>query len=155
MAWTDPTNWQAGDPLTADRLNTEVKDNLVHLKNKPVVTYQSTSSYSTSSTGYIVVDSTNLSHTLVTEGGNVLILCSGYATNNTAGSNNHFGVSVDGVDNIHLSVFTQDVANRLYPVSFHLLATGLAAGTHTFELKYSTSGGGLFFYRPIFTAQEL
>lgn len=33
MAWTSPTTWVAGDPLTADRLNTELNDKLEALYN--------------------------------------------------------------------------------------------------------------------------
>lgn len=87
MAWTTPKTW-AAEPLTSSDLNTYVRDNQNHLKNRLDNNAEHTanegSDYTTTSTSFVDVDATNFSHTITTNGGAVLIGFAGSGQLSTA-----------------------------------------------------------------------
>lgn len=72
--WTNPKTWVTGDVVTADDLNTEVRDNLMYLKSAN--TYSEVSAdmtYSTASASWADIDPTNLSLSVTTRGGLLML----------------------------------------------------------------------------------
>jgi len=76
MAWTAPKTWTVDGVLTAADMNTYVRDNLHYLlsPNKGVIIRNNNGDYSTTSTSWVDVDATNLSLTITTHGGPVLVI---------------------------------------------------------------------------------
>jgi hypothetical protein len=73
-AWTTPRTWVTDELVTASMLNTHIRDNLNALKTPPHNSYSTTGNYSTTSTSWVDVDSGNMSLTVVSAGG-PLIIC--------------------------------------------------------------------------------
>lgn len=142
-AWTAPKTWNTNDLVTATDLNTHLRDNLDWLKAPPTANYvaNQASDYTTTSTSFVNVDGTNLSLTITTTGGNVLIGFSGAVSNTAAGSVTYLDVEIDGVrfagDDGVVGV-AQNIANYSVNAGFVVLKTGLSAGSHTFKLQWKT-----------------
>ena len=123
--------------------------------------------YTTTSTVFVDVDATNLTLTLETHGGPVLVFLTGRSSMSGVGSLTYFDVAVDGVragtpsaGDAGLTAFTSPATNAQHNVSFSFLVTGLAAGEHTFKLQWRVSSTTATLYAnsnsPIhFTAIEL
>ena len=147
MAWTDPRTWAVDDLVTADMLNEQIRDNLNTLKSPPSDNYELNegSDYTTAQTSFVAVDATNLTLTLVTGGGDVMVHFHGNVEHGTPSSIN-FEVYVDGValagnDGVIRARPTATAAGGTVCVAFTRLITGLAAGTHTFALYWKTGAG--------------
>ncbi|MBC7292627.1 MAG: hypothetical protein H5T84_00730, partial [Thermoleophilia bacterium] len=86
MAWTAPVDFVAGAQLNAEQLNL-IQDNLRALKAPPSqqILRSNGGSYTTNSTTPVKVDSANLSITLQTAGGDVLVWFSGAVSLSTVG----------------------------------------------------------------------
>ncbi len=92
------THWQVDELVTADLLNTHLRDNLNALKSPPSqqAVRDNEAAYSTTSTSFVVVDGTNLKITLTTTGGDVLVRFTGTAhADSTSGRQMSFDVQVD------------------------------------------------------------
>lgn len=143
MAWTQPKTWSS-EPLVAGDMNTHIRDNLEALKDPPSDNYElnELSDYSTTSTSFVDVDSTNLAFTIVTNGGDVLIGFHGTVSGGTGNIDPCFDVDIDGTlvagdDGIIVSQSGARLA-----VSFVRLVTGLSAGSHTFKLQWKARNAG-------------
>lgn len=144
--WTTPRTWAMNELVTESLLNQQLRDNLEYLSSRPFAEYQWTSSYTTTSTSFIAVDSTNLRLSLTTNGGDVLVLLAASASNNTSGADNFLDVAVNGVRKGGVNgIYGFDTAstNNPFNVSVPIIIDGLAAGSHTFELQWRTSAGTL------------
>ena len=158
MTWTTPKTWVTGEALTASDLNTHVRDNLDYLKDAiddltspPTDHYEcdEASDYTTTSTSFVAVDSTNLRLTITTNGGDVLIVFTGSVANSAAGYRTYLDIEVDDAsylgDDDGLVVFS-NAANYNTPPSLVALAQNLSAGEHTFELHWKVEGGTATLY---------
>jgi hypothetical protein len=145
MAWTTPKTWSVGELVTASDMNTHLRDNLNALKTPPSAHYvlDQASEYTTTSTSFVDVDATNLSSTITTNGGDVMVIFSGVFNHNTNGAIIFLNLSVDGA-NVQpedgIVSATLQAANRSNIVLFYMV-TGLPAGSHTFRLRWKTSSG--------------
>lgn len=146
MTWTSPATWSVGQLVTAADLNTQLRDNLLALKNPPTAHYKlnESANYTTNSTVFVDVDATKLALTIVTSGGDVLV---GFAGSLLGTSRAYLDVAVDGVafggdDGIMLVQNT----GASVGASFVILVTGLAAGSHTFKLQYKVDSGSATLY---------
>ena len=150
MVWTTPKTWSS-EPLTSLDLNTYVRDNQNHLKDRLDASasriVSGSSVISTTSTAFVDVDSLNLSLTLTTHGGDVLLGFTGSVKNRVNSGITSLNVSVDGVDYIADDGIVSyqsaggDGAIRNKPMSFVLLIAGLNASSHIFRLRWKTSRG--------------
>ena len=148
MAWTAPKTWSS-EPLTSLDLNTNVRDNLNHLKDRldsgadSVVSGQDF--LATTSSEFVDVDAVNLSLALTTHGGDVLLGFTGTLISTRSGSSVYFNVAVDEVahfadDGIIVNtIASAGDNNRHKPLSFVVLIPGLSAGSHTFKLRWKTT----------------
>lgn len=147
MAWTAPKTWSS-EPLTSLDLNTNVRDNLNHLKDRldsSAGNFLSGQSFlQTTATDFVDVDALNLALTLTTHGGDVLLgfICS---VQSTRGGSIFFNVAVDDVDYVaddgivaHQVSGSVD-SNRNKSLSFVMLISALSAGSHSFKLRWKTS----------------
>ena len=150
MAWTAPKTWSS-EPLTSLDLNRNVRDNLNHLKNRLDSSASKTVSgeafLQTTATEFVDVDAVNLSLSLTTHGGDVLLGFTGTTQSARAGGSVYFNVAVDDVDYvaddgiIRNQISGSNDNNRHKPLSFVMLIAGLSAGRHTFKLRWKTIAG--------------
>jgi hypothetical protein len=144
MTWTFPKTWFAGELVTADLLNTHLRDNLNALHARPKAVYKDNAcSYSTSSTTFVDVDSNNLTLSIDTTGGDVLVLA-------------NVTVSITGsawTDRVNLSVTCDGVLATVRPqvtrygsndnkinLSLIAIVSDLTIFTHDFVLRWSVTG---------------
>lgn len=147
MAWTTPKTWSS-EPLTSIDLNTYVRDNQNHLKDRlDNAASRSVSGaviLASTANEFVDVDPTNLSLTLTTHGGDVLVGFTGTVSNSNNNASTKFNVAVDGVDYIAddgVTAMTNSASGdngRTKPLSFVLLIAQLSPGSHTFKLRWKT-----------------
>lgn len=144
MAYTQPTTRNTGDSITASVWNTDLVDNIIALKNPPSAQYTANeaANWTTTSTSFVDVDTTDLSLAITTTGGDVMIGWCGNVSG--ANINIHFDVTMDGTriatDDGIVGVFaTTTVLNAA--VSFVRLVTNVAAGSHTYKLQWKVNSG--------------
>ncbi len=156
MAYTAPRTWVAGEIVTATLMNTHLRDNLIALKDPPsAASSLNVSDLSTTSTSFTNIDGTNLSLSVTTTGGDLMVGFSGsFVMTNTDLSSRCRGAldfTVDGTrqgntDGI-LSLGEGGFADHAddeggTPVSFVRLVTGLAAGAHTINMQWKAASDG-------------
>jgi hypothetical protein len=154
-AWSTPRTWVTGEALLASDLNAQVRDNVSFLKEPPFSLRQmnEAADYVTSATSMVEVDGSNseLSLTISTGGGNVLVVFFGTFSHSALYGRCQLDVEVDGVmlggDN-GLIQSRSPIAGTsgAFSVSFAAVKTGLAPGSHTFKLMWATSGASLTLY---------
>lgn len=150
MAWTTPKTWSS-EPLTSLDLNSNVRDNLNHLKDRLDSSagnfLSGVSLLQTTATEFVDVDAVNLSLALTTHGGDVLLGFTGTVQCQQGGGSVYFNVAVDNVDYVaDEGIIRQQISgsvdnNRPKPLSFVMLIPGLAAGSHTFKLRWKVNSG--------------
>jgi hypothetical protein len=146
MAYTTPTTRSTSDLITASIWNTDIVNNIKALKDPPSSQYvvNEGSDYTTSSTSFTAVDGTNLSLTITTVGGAVLVHFHGTVD----GAKAYFDVDVDsgggtaGDDGICVGEF----GSAAVPCTFTRRITGLSAASHTFELQWKVASGTATLY---------
>src|SRR5690349_6213759 len=97
MAWTAPKTWTVGEPLTAPDLNAHIRDNMLALKAPPtdLVRLDEPTDYTTTSTVFVPVDTSVLTLSFITFGGDVMIVFFGNVANTTQGT--FIDIEFDGV----------------------------------------------------------
>lgn len=146
MAWTSPKTWSS-EPLTSSDLNTYVRDNQDHLKDRldnsasKIVT--GSSAPTTSSETFVDIDSEKLSISLTTHGGDVLVGFTG-TVKSTGFRPVFINLAVDGVLYFADDGITQHQAgadgirNLSVPLCLVMLVADLEAGAHTFKMRWKT-----------------
>ena len=147
MGWTTPKTWTS-EPLTSLDLNTFVRDNQNHLKDRidavDSAIVSGKANFSTTARDWVDVNATSLALTLTTHGGDVLVGFTGTILHGSHDGVSYFNIAVDDVDYFADDGVTryQNAANyanlRYVPLSFVVLITGLAAGSHSFKLRWKT-----------------
>jgi len=150
MTWTTPkTDWNTGELVAATHLNA-IGENLVALKQPPTAVYTTTADIEGRNEAFLDVDSDNLSLTITTTGGDVLVHFHGSMERiNYDNSMVYCDVAVDGArQGEDLGIVRAYVNSDDRAVSFTHLIQNLAAGSHTFKLQwkiqYRTVGIKLF-----------
>ncbi len=165
MAWTQPRTWNVGELVTADLLNTHLRDNLNALKDPPTGAVSASADYSTTSASFVYVDEPTLAHTLVTGGGDVLVVFFGAVLHNSAAAayvaldvevnGSRLGGATNGL------LYLRVPQNIILPVALTYLHMTLPAGTHTFKLMWRTTAATASLlhsssdYRPQFWVREV
>ncbi len=167
--WTTMRSLATGDLVTEADMEA-LRGNIEYLldPSHQRILRTAASSYLTTSTTFVDVDSTNLSLSLTTHGGPVLVIFSGCVYGSVTSVRAYLDVAIDGTRHagtpLGLLQFgglgTAPADGR--PAAFSLLVNGLEAGTHTFVLQWAASSSGTIyllaqtFYNPIqFAAIEL
>ena len=149
MAWTTPKDWSVDEQLTASKLNIHLRDNMNALKSPPSndSALNLGSDISTSSTSFGDVDGTNLSLAITTNGGDVMVGFHGSFEAGTV-SRVYLDVYVDTADDGGDDGYVVQGLSANIPetVSFIRLITGLSAGSHTFKLRWKSTGVSVTLY---------
>ncbi len=149
MGWTTPKTWSS-EPLTSIDLNTYMRDNQNHLKDRldssAVKSVNGTRNIRTTSTIFVDVDEENLALDLTTHGGDVLLGFTGSVLNTDTAGMMNINVAVDGVDYVADDGIVRNNPgvgdnNRYKPLTFVMMIPGLAPGAHTFKLRWKVSYG--------------
>lgn len=144
--WTDPRTWVDLDLVTAADLNEQVRDNLLHLKARPVARasdYDGTVS-STSSTSF--VDVTGASVSITTSGSSRLLILASGTWANSGLSESQLTVDLDGT-NLGDATYGMNRLNPSRGDSFgafsitHLTSAAVSNAAHTVKLLYKTNSG--------------
>lgn len=140
MAWTEPKTWTA-EVLTSSDLNTHLRDNLSALKNPPsdFYTFNEGSDYTTTSTSFTNVDGTDLSFTIVTYGGDLIVHFDGYCANGAGYV--LLDVTIDGVRQFGDDGAIKTLVNSGGPISFTRIISGIAAGSRVVNLVWKVAAG--------------
>jgi hypothetical protein len=140
MPWTQPKTWTS-EPLTSSDLNMHLRDNLEMLKAPPTASYtlNQATDYTTTSTTFTNVDATNLSLTIVTSGGDVMVHFDCFCANATGAV--YLDFTVDGARHAGDEGVARTLSNSGQSLAFTRLVRGLTAGSHTFNLQWRVSGG--------------
>ena len=141
MTWTAPkTDWSTGELFAAEDMNA-IGANLAALKDPATAAYTTTEDINVDIREFTDIDSDNLSLTITTVGGDVLVHFHG-----SVQRNNHrwvyFDIDVDGTrlggdDGILRTHIAHGDGHDI--VSFSRLIQNLSAGSHTFKLQCKTS----------------
>lgn len=147
MAWTSPKTWTS-EPLTSSDLNTYVRDNQDHLKdrldNSASKIVSGNVTLSTNSETFVDIDSDKLSISLLTHGGDVLVGFTGTVKTTTTSRPIFYNLAVDGVhyfadDGVMQTIGGADgFRNQPVPLCLVVLVTNLDAGAHTFKMRWKT-----------------
>lgn len=149
MGWNSPATRVTGELITAAIWNSDIADNLNYLLNRPSGQQNAdeVSNYSTSSTGFVDIDSTDLALTVETHAGVAYVHFEGSIK--IAGSGSELGyleVVVDGVqvagDSGIMCIQRSTNFNDVYvPFSFTRRVPGLSNGSHVFKVQWKVSAG--------------
>lgn len=152
--WKTPITWTVDQLVSADDLNEQVRDNLEYLlsPNHQQIIYNNGGNLTlTNVVNFQDIDSANLSITLNTHGGPVLVRFMSSGHSNGTSNPCHLDLTVDGtrVGAAHtLGLLTLGIDNAAWiPVNLSLLITGLAAGPHIFRPQWRTQASGTFTLR--------
>lgn len=147
--WATPVkDWSDNALVTAADLDTEIRDRMEFLKAPPTdyVRVDEGADYTTTSTTFVDVDSLgdpDLSLTIVTAGGDVLVGFSGAFQHSSVAVRIALDVAVDGVrlggDDGLISGACAGSQNGYLPMAFVAMVRGLSAGSHTFKLQWKTA----------------
>lgn len=153
MAYTQPTTRNTGDSITASVWNTDLVDNLIAIKNPPTDSYVADegADWTTTSTSFVDVDGTDLSLTITTTGGDVIVHFHGVFLMSFNSDIVKLNVSLDGVnvaadDGITGASFYNSASALKLPISFTRLITGVSAGSHTFKLRWRVAANSVTLY---------
>ena len=149
MPYHDPKTWAVGEKVRATDLNEQIRDNVDYLLNRPGATQlvNEGSDYTTSSTTFADVDATDLSKTITTAGGDVLVLFVSSIGMSTTGCRAYLDIMVDGAlvggdDGLTVVGYGGDAREERHNVVVAYLVTGLSAGSHTFKIQWKRRGSG-------------
>ena len=148
MAWTTPRTWVAGEVVTASQLNAHVRDNLNFLLNGRILSYivrAGSSDYTTTSTSFTPVDTTNLRITATPNSGRVVLVATGHWKHSSSTGKLYGDFILDaagaatrvgGTDGLALQVMSS--VGAAWPFMLIGLFTGLSVASHTFDLAWKT-----------------
>jgi hypothetical protein len=154
-SWTIPKDWTTDEVLTAVNFNTHVRDNLKALKDPPTDSFVANegTDWTTTSTSFVDIDATDLSLTITTNGGAVMVGFYGSLT--TPAGAGYLDVDVDGTRWAGDDGLIRATANQSSAVCFVILVTGLSAASHTFKLQWKAgSSATLTLYAGAGTAAQ-
>jgi len=147
MAWTTPPTFASGQVVTAADLNSYLRDNTNYLfsgRPSASVLRVTTSDYSTNSSSFVDIDSTNLVLTLTVSSGRVLLMMNA-TWGMTGGAAAYLDWIVDSTTRLGgtYGLMAGGVQSNVCLVG---LATGLSVGSHSFKPQYRSSGSLIYAY---------
>lgn len=145
MAWTTPKTWTS-EVLSSANLNTHLRDNLNYLFAPSTADFTTTANYSTTSTTFVDVNSTDFSLTIAPAGTEVWIFFRGSINSNTGTNASAMDLTKDGSslssETSGVVQFTSTTAIQV--VSFVFRVTGLTPTTsYNFKLQWLTAANTL------------
>jgi hypothetical protein len=149
MPWTDPITYVANERLTGAQMNEALRDNMLALKYPPTASYIAkgrTADYSTTSTSFTAVDSTNMALSITTtgngSGGNADVMIGLCGTVYSAGSIRiYFQILEDGVALNADDGLLVSEGSGVRPVGFMFLRANATPATHVYTLNWKVGSG--------------
>ena len=146
MTWHDPKTWNTGDLLTAQEMNSQLRDNLRYLKELPYAqsTIRQETNYSTGSRGFVDIDASALSLTLRTAGAAQIGFLGTFQMDRS--SVLYLDLMVDGVrlgNDRGMSYLRFSEANQPQGFAFTLLRDQLTPGERTFRMQWRVLSGNV------------
>jgi hypothetical protein len=148
-SWASPTTWNTGQALIAVDMNAQIRDKLNAVKNLAAfdIVIDEASNYSTSSTTFATIGGAELSATITTGGGTVLVGFSGEFSFVTQAAF-FMDILVDGNrfygDD---GMFSHIINNtQFHHIGFVRPITGLSAASHTFALQWKVTANTVTLY---------
>lgn len=144
MAWTTPATQTTGTLITASKWNEQITNNLAALHDPATDSYVGNegADWTTTSVSFVDIDGTDLSLSITTTGGDVLV---GFHGNLASGANTFLDVTMDGVavagDDGIIAIQGAGSTAPGRPVAFTRLITGVSAAAHTFNLRWKVASG--------------
>jgi len=140
--WTPAKTWSVDEILTADDLNTYVRDNTTALHDRPADSVVTDGSGNQTTTSTSFVDVTGVEVTIEVSG-HVMIGFNGMLGTSVIGGWVHLDIEIDGVrvgedDGI---AGAKTSAGSRTPVSFTWLSDELDPGSHDIKLQWKVSSG--------------
>ena len=139
MTWTTPkTDWTSDDLVAARDMNA-IGENLATLKNPSTAAYLTAEQIFADTNGdFLDVDSTNLSLTITTSGGDVMVHFDGVLQRHSGrDTDNCFDIDVDGNrQGGEDGLMRTRIHGTRINESFSRLIRNLSAGSHTFKLQW-------------------
>ena len=159
MAWTTPKTWSAGEALTADLMNEQLRDNMVALFDPVANSYlaNEVADYTVSNTSFEEVDDTNFNFTIACTGRHVLVGFTGTLKSSAINAYTYFDIEVDGVrlglddgliNQRHASTSNRDTVCLLH------LTSRLSVGDRVIKLLWKVSAGTTILYAGAATASN-
>lgn len=153
--WTPPITWSA-TLTTVTQFREQIRDNQEYLFDpaNDSIDYDEGTDKTTTTTGFQAVDTgggTDLRLSVDSYGEDIAVSFTGFASLVNSGANAgglYFNVLIDGTtsavaDDGIQAAYAASLASAIYfPVRFRVIITGLAAGTHTFDLTWKVSASG-------------
>ena len=137
MTWTTPNTWSVDELVTASMLNVGLRDNLNALKAPPTAqrVLDQAANYTTTSTSFVDVDPVNLTLTITSAGGDLLVHYHGSVLN-TSNLLTMFDLTLDGVRVGGEEGLIVVKGNHEALASVTRLLTSVPAGVHTIRLQW-------------------
>lgn len=153
--WTSPRTWVTNELVTAPLMNAHIRDNMDYLYTRPrdVDNANAGANYTTTATSFADVSTSDLSLTVTTTGGRVLV---GFTANVyvvATAVRAYFNITVDGVAAVADDglIVMQASANPSL-VSFVFMTDILSVATHMIRVQWKTNAGTLGMYSGAGTA---
>ena len=162
MAWTAPKTWVVGEAMTAADINAHLRDNMLALKSPPtsLVKLDEVSDYTTTSTVFVPIDTSRLTLSLITTGGDVMIVF--FANISHATSHTQLDIEFDGAMMGGDNGLVRVSGSNFTLASLTCLKTGVSAGSHTIRMMWKVVAGTATLYagttldiHPIFWSREI
>ncbi|HMM30000.1 MAG TPA: hypothetical protein PKD46_17090 [Aggregatilineaceae bacterium] len=142
MAWTTPRSWEIGWLVTADDLNTHLRDNLNALAIGSGAQAEYTGTYQTTATG--MADLGLQVQVTVTHGGRVLFNFGGIVAGPNSPNKGYLALRINDFVEPRIVIAGTDSAGwevGLFFAHYSYLTGNLANGLYTFKIRgYVTSG---------------
>lgn len=146
MTWTTPRDWATGELVTASMMNTHVRDNLDYLMARPQgsILRDNNATYTTTSSSFTPIDSTNLAITVTPKGTKVLLLFGGVVSSTVSADVMWFDIQKDGAGLAGGDGLVRSPGSPgFWPVGMAVVATGLTPGTsYVFRPVWKTANNG-------------
>lgn len=157
--WTAPRTWVDLKTVNADDMNEQMRDNLLFLKDRPFGIYANwAATQTTTSASFVAV--TNVNVTITTTGSRVMLICHGGIWDSGVYTT-RLDLAIDGTrqgdatDGMFMTSQVPDTQGQNAPFALTFVTSALAAGSHTFALYWSVSGGTLSLDRVFLAAFEV
>ena len=138
MPWTDPADWLENELVTADKMNTELSENMDELSKFIRERAQGVVNFSTKQTTSATSFTDLVSLSVTTQGWDVMVGVCGSILESTANAGT-FAVKVDNGPDEEVWSAPSGIGENggiLGHIAFLYWTTGLAAGDHTIAIRW-------------------
>lgn len=151
MPWSVPDDWNTIVVPGATDMNRNIRDNMNYLfsqRPSPGLVRTGSFDYTTTSTSWVAVDTTNLVLTATINSGRFRVFCNGTWIGSASTVNLYVDIGIDGTiirgssaNYGSASQLSGSVGTGRWPFSFIATFTGISVGAHSFYLAWRVDSG--------------